>query len=376
MNLRQTKSVLRKEWWHIVRDRRTVALVTLSPVVFLVALAYSFSVEIKQVSLAVMDQDRSPMSRRLVATLTSSGDLAVCCTADAYDEIEGWLVDGRAKSALIIPPNFMRDVESGRGASVQIIVDGTDPNTAGHAITHLASRTEAFAAANRASAAGVGGPEAAAVAPIDLRLRTWYNPSLRYVIGMVPALLGVVLGMPAVSASLAIAREKEWGTLEGLIATPIGRLELIVGKLVPYVISGMISTVLCAAAAVFWFGVPFRGSFLLFLALSAVHLVATLGIGLLISVLVNSQQAAMMGSLLIFLFPGFFLSGILIPLSAMGIMKMEAYMIPTTHYVLINRGLFVKGVGISVLWPYAVALVVIGSAAVAVAMLLFKKRLA
>ncbi len=376
MNVQRTLSVLRKEWWHIVRDRRTALLVTLSPVLFLVVLAYSFSVEIKQVALAVMDQDMSPLSRQYLATLTDSGDLVTCCAASSYDEIERWLVDGRVKAAVVIPPAFMARIEAGQPAAVQVIVDGTDPNTANHAITHIVGRTESFSGnLVLASLERRGYPAGGEIAPIDLRLRTWYNPSLKFLIGIVPALIGVVLGMPAVSASLAIAREKEWGTLEGLIATPIGRLELLVGKLIPYIFSGMISVVLCAAVAVLWFGVPFRGSFLTYLVLSADFLLATLSIGLLVSILVNSQQAAMIASLLVFLFPGFFLSGIFIPLSAMGIMKMEAYMVPTTHYVFINRGIFLKGVGVDVLWPWAVALLGIGVVVLGLSMLLFKKQL-
>lgn len=376
MNLRQTLSVLRKEWWHIVRDRRTALLVTLSPVLFLFVLAYSFSIEIKQVSLAVMDQDKTPLSREYLAGLTASQDLVTCCSARDYDEIERWLIDGTIKAAVVIPPDFMNRAAGGQTANVQVIVDGTDPNTANHAISHIVSRTEHFSGNLMVASLKQGGvPIPSQIGPIDLRLRTWYNPSLKFIIGIVPALIGVVLGMPAISASLAIAREKEWGTLEGLIATPIGRLELLVGKLIPYIISGMISVVLCAAVAVFWFGVPFRGSFPLYLVLSADFLLATLSIGLFMSILVKSQQAAMILALLVFLFPGFFLSGIFIPLSAMGAMKLEAYMIPTTHYVFINRGIFVKGVGLSVLWPWAAGLFGIGVVMLLVSMLLFRKRL-
>lgn len=375
MSLQRTLSILRKELRHIVRDRRTALLVTLSPALFLVVLAYSFSVEIKEVSMAVLDQDRTPLSRRYVATLISSGDLVPRYGATSYADIERWLVNGDVKAAVIIPPGFMDDVAAGHMAQVQIIVDGTDPNTANHAITHLVSRTQHFAVRTLIAALERRGYPVARFTPIDLRVRTWYNPSLKHIIGMVPALIAVVLGMPAVSASLAISREKEWGTLEGLIATPVGRLELLVGKLIPYVLSGMVSVVLCAATAVFWFRVPFRGSFPLYLVLSADFLLATLSIGLLISILVRSQQAAMVASLLVFLFPGFFLSGIFIPLASMGAMKMEAYMIPTTHYVLINRGIFVKGIGLEALWPWALALLGIGMVVLIVDAMLFRKRL-
>ena len=377
MNLRQTFSVLRKEWWHIVRDRRTALLVTVSPVVFLVVLAYSFSIEIKEVTLAVMDQDGTPLSRELLATLTDSGDLMICCSTSSYDEIERWLVNGRAKAAIVIPPAFTKQIEAGRSAGVQIIVDGTSPRAAEHAISHIVSRTESFAGKLMLETLDRQGYAISnQTGPIDLRVRTWYNPSLKYVVGMVPALIGVVLSMPAIAASLAIAREKEWGTLESLITTPIGKLELLAGKLIPYIMSGLISVVLCAAVAVFWFRVPFRGSFLTYLLLSADFLFAALSIGMLISIFVKSQQAAMIIALLVFLFPGFFLSGILIPLSAMGIMKLEAYMMPTTHYVLITRGIFIKGVGVEALWPWAAILLVIGISVLILSILLFKKQLA
>jgi ABC-2 type transport system permease protein len=375
MNVGQLKAVMRKEWWHIVRDRNTAVLVMFSPVLFLVVLAYSFSVDIKQVSIAIMDQDRTPASQDYVARLAASGDLTVCCHADSYDEISDLILKGEAKAAVVIAPGFQADLESGESASVQVVVDGSDPNTAGHAITHVVSRTDAFGAQRLTALLerqGLVPPED--MATVDLRVRTWYNPSLSYIDGMIPALIAVVLSMPAVAAALAISREKEWGTYEALVATPIGRVELLVGKLLPYVGSGMISAVLCAAVAIGWFGVPLKGGYLAFLALTLDFLLATLAIGVLISVFVRSQQAAMIIALLVFLFPGFFLSGILIPLSAMGVMKLESYMMPTTHYVLINRGLFNKGVGIGTLWPYALALAVVAVLALLVSVLVFKKR--
>ncbi|MFN2252100.1 MAG: ABC transporter permease [Anaerolineae bacterium] len=372
MNLTQVWAVLRKEWWHIARDRRTFVLVALSPVLFLVVMAYSFAVEVRDVDLAVMDLDSSAASRSYVATLTDSGDLRECCRTDQYADVEGWLVDGKAKAAVVIPPGFADAVEGGGRPSVQVIVDGTDPNTAEHAMSHILSRTEAWGARRLASAIGLGDLPAA---PIDLRVRTLYDPSLEYIIGIVPALIAVVLSLPAMAASLAITREKEWGTLEGLIATPIGRVELLLGKLLPYEVTGMLSVVLCAAVAVWWFGVPMRGSVWLYLALSAIYLLAALSLGLLISVLVPTQQAAMLVAFLVFLFPGFFLSGIFIPLAAMGELRYEALMFPTTHYVLINRGLFLKGAGLDALWPWATALVLFAVAEFAAALFFFRKHL-
>jgi ABC-2 type transport system permease protein len=183
--------------------------------------------------------------------------------------------------------------------------------------------------------------------------------------------------MPAVTTTMALTQEKEHGTLEQLIATPIRRAELLVGKLIPYIVSGLLGVIACAALAVYWFGTPFKGSFPLYLVLSLAFLLASLAIALVMSVYVKTQQAAQLGAMLIFFFPGFFLSGIFYPLVSMApIMKMEAYMVPTTHYVMISRGIFLKGQGLEVLWPFALALLVMGILFLALAILLFRKKLA
>jgi ABC-2 type transport system permease protein len=196
------------------------------------------------------------------------------------------------------------------------------------------------------------------------------------VIGFLPALIAMVMGMPAVTTTLALTREKEHGTLEQLIATPIRRSELLVGKLIPYLLSGLLGVVLCLIVAVYWFGSPFKGSLALFMLLSTDFLLASLAIALVLSVFVKSQQAAQLGAMLVFFFPGFFLSGIFYPLVSMQpMMKMEAYMVPTTHYVLISRGIFLKGQGLEVLWPYALALLVMALMFLVLAILLFKKKL-
>ncbi|MFQ6014893.1 MAG: ABC transporter permease [Anaerolineae bacterium] len=378
MNFRRTLSVMRKEAWHILRDRRAFLLTIFAPVFLLLVMAYSFSVDIKNVAVAVMDHDRTPLSRRYLTGLSSSGDVIVRYMATDYADIVRWLMTSQAKAAVIIPPGFEADLRAGREATMQVLVEGTDPNTANTALLHIGGYTQRFAihiVAETMNRAGFP-VDAATLMPVDLRLRTWYNPTLKAVIGFLPALIGVVLGMPAVATTLALVREKERGTFEQLIVTPIRRSELVVGKLVPYMMSGLISVVLCAALAVYWFGTPFRGNFLLYLLLSADFFLASMGIALIISTFTSSQQAAQVGAVLIFFFPGFFLSGIFYPLFSMEpIMKMEAFMVPTTHYVLISRGVFLKGQGLTVLWPYATALLVMGLLFLGLAVLLFKKKL-
>ncbi len=377
MNPKRTLSIMRKETWHILRDRRTFMLVTISPVFLLIVFAYTMSVEIRNVAIAVLDHDQSTLSRRYRDGLASTGDILIRYWLKDYAELESRLERRQAKAALVIPSGFERDLLAGREANLQVIIDGTDPNTANHAIAHIGGYTQGLALEILAEDLERQGIDASQMAPIDLRMRTWYNPTLKAIIGWVPGLIAIVLGMPAIAATLALAGEKEKGTLEALIATPVRRSELLIGKLIPYVLSGLVSAVLCALVGVYLFGTPFQGSFLLYVLLSADFFLATLSISLLISVFVRSQQAAMVCAMLIFLFPGFFMSGLFYPISSMPPeMKMEAYMMPTTHYLSITRGLFLKGLDMSSLWPYAVALLAMGVLITGIAIFTFKKKLA
>jgi ABC-2 type transport system permease protein len=376
MNWRRILSVMRKEWWHITRDRTSFILLMLSPVLALVTMAYAFSIDIKDVAIGVLNQDLSPLSRQYLAQLGSTDALRLEAWPQSLDEVEWLMMHGRVKAVVVIPRGFARDLTAGRTAALQLVVDGTDPNTAGHAIQHISAHTEHFSAQQATHQLAQAGLAADRLLPIDLRLRAWYNPSLRFTVSIIPALVGIVLSVPAMAASLALAREREWGTLEGLIATPIRRGELIVGKLVPYMLAGMLSVPLCVATAVYGFSVPFRGSLGLYLALSVFFLFATMSISLLLSVFTKSQQVAIIGSMIIFLFSGFFMSGLLIPFAIMGpVLKMEALMFPTTHFVIISRGVFVKGTGLTELWGYVAALAVVGAMFLTLTALMFKKKL-
>jgi len=360
-----------------MRDRRTFVLVTLSPVFLLLVFGYSMSVEIRNVAIALLDYDQSALSRRYLDGLASTGDVLVRYWPQDYAELQSRLERRQAKAAVVIPTGFESDLLAGREASLQVIVDGTDPNTANHAMTHIGGYTQGLALEILGETLQRQGIDTDEMIGIDLRMRTWYNPTLKPIIGWIPGIIASVLGMPAVAATLALAGEKEKGTLEALIATPVRRSELLLGKLIPYVLSGLLSAALCALVGIYWFGAPFRGSFLLYLLLSADFFFATLSLGMLISVFVPSQQAAMACAMLIFLFPGFFLSGLFYPIASMSpMMKMEAYMMPTTHYVTIARGLFLKGLDMESLWPFALALLIMGTLVTAIAILTFKKKLA
>jgi ABC-2 type transport system permease protein len=342
----------------------------------LITMGYAFSIDIENVSVAILDQDLSQMSRLYIRQLSSTDALVFDEWPDTMEDVDALLMRGQAKAVVVIPSGFESDFHRGTGAAIQVLVDGTDPNTAGHAISHIASHSEQFTKEQIQNKLQRGGLRGVSLEPIDLRVRAWFNPSLRYTVSMIPALVGVVLSVPAMAASLALAREREWGTLEGLIATPIRRSELIVGKLIPYLLAGLLSVPLCIATAIYAYNVPFKGSLALYLALAVIFLFATMSIALFISVLVKSQQVAIMASMMIFLFSGFFMSGLLLPFSLMGpIIKLEAFMMPTTHFVIISRGIFTKGATLGQLQGYVFALIGIGILFMTLTILMFKKKL-
>ncbi|MFL7894041.1 MAG: ABC transporter permease, partial [Anaerolineales bacterium] len=215
------------------------------------------------------------------------------------------------------------------------------------------------------------------VQSFDLRVRTWYNPSLKSRVDLIPGLISMVLGLPALSVALTLSHEREHGTLEQLLATPISRIELLLGKMIPYIFFGLLNVILIPIIAIAWFRIPFNGNFLLYLLLSTIFLFAILGLGTIVGVFMRTQAAALALSFLVIFFPGFFLTGIFFPIVSMPeMMRLEALALPGTHYAIITRGVFLPGVGLEVLWPYAIMLIVLGLVFIAIAALFFRKKLA
>jgi ABC-2 type transport system permease protein len=206
MNWRRIFSIIRKEWWHITRDKTSFFLLLLSPALALVSMGYAFSVDITDVGIGVLDQDLSLLSRQYIAQLGSTDALRLKAWPQYLDEVEPLLMRGQVKAVVIIPHGFEQDLRSGRTAGVQVVVDGTDPSTAGHAIRHVSGHTEYFAKEQMEGQLAQVDQLASLADPIDLRLRAWFNPSLRYTVSMIPALVGIVLSVPAMAASLALAR--------------------------------------------------------------------------------------------------------------------------------------------------------------------------
>jgi ABC-2 type transport system permease protein len=370
-SLSRLSSVCLKEFRHIRRDPRILLLVVLSPAIMLVAFGYLFSFEVKGMHLAVLDQDRSPVSRAFVASLLSDGELDL-----AGDPLDGAAIDdlilrGAADIALVIPPGLEARLLRGDVVPVQAIVDGSDPVAAGQNMANLAARTAAFS--NRLELAGSGAP-----APrLDVRARSLYNPELKSLVSMVPGLLAVVLIVPGLAIVISITREKETGSFEGLVSTPVRGAEYLAGKLAAYIAFSMVSAAIALLVAVFWFGVPFAGDLAVFGALTLLYLLATMGFSVLVATFVSSQQAAMLIVLLVFFVPSFFLTGLIVPVNPDSAQaQFTALALPATHYVAISRGMFLKGVGLRELAEPAGWLGVMAVASVAASILVFRKEAA
>ncbi|MGD2252523.1 MAG: ABC transporter permease [Anaerolineales bacterium] len=375
--LRRVWAVTLKEIRHIVRDRLTLALVTLMPTLLLFLLAYAVTSDVVHVPVAVLDLDRSPTSRAFVQQITVGEDLDLYAQVADMQEVESLLLHGRVKAAVIIPPAFETDLMALRGLPLQIVIDGTEPQSGGFAVDHIGGRAEDFAANTLAKQLRSRGISEESLQPLDMRVRTWYNPNLKASVDLVPGLLSITLSLPGISVALTLAREREHGTMEQLMATPIGRAELLLGKMAPYVVSGLLNVVLATVAAKVGFNVPFHGNFALYMLLSAVYFYAILSLGIILGVLVRTQPAALALSFLVMLFPGFFLTGIFFPLAAMpAIMRTEAMALPGTHHAIITRASFITGLGWEELWPYGLALLAMGVVYTGIAAFMFKKKLA
>ncbi len=376
MTWRKIWAVMRKELQHIMRDRATLILVLITPTAILLIMAYALTVKLEHIPIAVVDHDRSRTSRAFIQQITAGDDLDLYAQVGSLDAVELMLIKGEIKAAILISPDFSEQVLTLSGLPMQVIIDGTEPESGNFALDHIAQRMERFIREAMAEQMQATGISEGALMPIDLRIRSWYNPDLEPRVDMIPGLISMVLGFPALSVALTLAHEREHGTLEQLMVSPIGRADLLIGKMIPYIIVGMANVVFMPLLAILWFDIPFNGNFFIFMLLSAIFLFSILSMGIIIGVFMRTQAAALAMSFLLIFFPGFFLTGIFFPIASMPeVMRMEALFLPGTHYAVITRGLFLTAVGMDVLWPYTVMMMGLGVVFTGVAALFFKKRL-
>ncbi len=372
--------VILKEFLELRQDRKMIPVMIVGPIMQLLALGYAANMDIGNVPLLLVDQDRTLQSRELVERFTGSGSFDLVGAVDNVEAVEPWLVAGRAQVALVIGGGYGEAVLTGATPRVQVIADGSDSNSAVVGLGY-ASRIVAGVGAELVQARlrrdPAGARILAGLGRIELVPRIWYNPDLKSRWFYVPAVLAMVLMLITMMLpSMAIVREKEIGTLEQISVTPLRPWQLVIGKLLPFVVIGIVDLWLITLLARVVFGVPLRGSLAVLTVLTLLYVLCTLGFGLLVSTMVNTQQQAMMFSAFVLMVPMIYLSGLIFPIENMpAAIQQVTYLIPVRYYSNIIRGVFLKGSGFAALWPDALALTAIGTSVLALASLRFRKSL-
>jgi ABC-2 type transport system permease protein len=365
--------LIRKEFLELRQDPRLFGIVIMAPLIQLTMLGYAATTDVRNVPLVVVDQDRSTASRELISRFEGSENFAVVDSLTSLDAVDAYLDGGDAWMALAIPAGYGERIRVGQPAVIEVVADGTDANSTNVALGYARALVVGYARELSASAGGQIVPPL-----VSADVRVWFNPGLESRDFMIPGILALLLLVVTTNlSSMAIVREKELGTLEQLNVTPLARSELIIGKLVPYAVLGMVDALLVVAVAVGWFEVPLRGSFWLLIGMCLVYLLSTLGLGLFVSTISRTQQQAMMTTSFFFLLPMIFLSGFIFPIENMpDAIQPFTYLIPLRYFLVILRGIFLKGVGLEVLWPQAAALLAWGVVVLTLATLRSTKRLA
>lgn len=368
--------IIIKEFIQFRRDRRMMMLSFLAPVLQLVILGYAATTDVKDIPMAVYDQDKSAASREYIGQFARSGYFVLEYEARALTEVDPLIEHGTVWIALIVPPGFSDQVLARQSTSVQIIADGSDANSAGISLNY-ASQITARYSQNIVAEAFKRTPEGLRPAMVNAETRVWYNPDLKSRNFMVPGVLAMVLMIITMTlTSLGVVKEKEIGTLEQLLVTPIKPYQLIVGKLLPFAFIGMVDVILVLVITRWWFGVPLRGSVPLLFGMSGLFLLTTLGLGLFVSTISKTQQQAMMTAQFFFFMPFIYLSGFTFPIENMPqAIQYLTFGIPLRYYIVIIRGLFLKGVGITELWLQGAALIGFGALILTLAVARFKSKL-
>ncbi len=369
-------SILRKEFLQLRRDPKLFPVLFISPILQLLLLGYAANLDVKNIPTVVCDLDRSAASRGFLDDFVNSGYFSVAARAGRMDEIDRFIDNGDAAMAVVVPRGFGDGLAAGRQASVLVIVDGSESQSASIGVnyaTMISSRYAqkiVFDALERSKGRGLK------PVLVNPELRIWYNPDLKSRNFMIPGVLGLILMITTTTlASLGIVREREAGTMEQLIVTPIRPHQLIVGKLLPFVIIGFIDAVFVLGVARLWFGVPLRGSAALLLALCLAFMLTTLGTGLFISTISRTQQQAMLTSMF-FIMPQMMLSGFVFPIENMPpVFQHVTTVIPLRYFLVVIRGIMLKGTGWAELWPQAAALVALGGLILTLSVARFQKKL-
>lgn len=370
LNRRRLFAVSRKEILQLRRDRRSLVLAFLLPVLLLILFGYAITWDVDDIPLAVLDQDGSARSREFVDAFQASGYFSIKERLDRTSQADGALTRGTVLIVLVIPPEFADDLSSGRTAQVQALVDGSDANTASIALGYAEAIAQRYSSKLLLERREIQ-------PPVNPEIRVWYNEELSSRNMIVPGLVAVIMMIiAAMLTSLTIASEWERGTMEQLVATPVSRLEVVLGKLLPYLAIGLIDVAVCTVLGVLLYGVPFRGNPFLFAILSFAFLTGALGLGIFISAVSKSQLLATQMAMVATYLPAFLLSGFMFAISAMPKpLQAVTYLIPARYFLVVTRGIFLKGVGVHVLHVQGLLMIAFAFLGLALAVRAFRKEI-
>jgi len=367
-------SIIRKEFLQLFRDPRTLAIAVVIPIVQLFLLGYAATSDVRNIPMAVLDQSKTPQSRQLLDAFRAADYFTIDYFVGSTAEYQKLIESGDVRVALVIPADYDIRVLEGN-ATVLMVLDGSDAAIGTTALSTARLVGQSFATDILTEQASLSG-RAAPTAPVEVRTQVWYNPDLNSAYFMIPGVIGMILSfITTILTATAIVRERERGTIEQLIVTPIRSWELVLGKLLPYVILAFVETFEIIFIGHYWFGVPVRGSLLLIIFTSGLFLMSSLGIGLFASTIANTQQEAML-TVMMYNLPSIFLSGFFFPIQAMPkVLQWVSYLIPLRYYLVVIRALLLKGVGFEAIQSEVIALAIFGIVIMTAAALRFRKRL-
>ncbi len=368
--MRRFGPMFRKEFIQMRRDRLTFGIMVGIPVLQLMLFGFAIQTDVRHIPTVVVDESRTPTSRELIAAFENTGNFRIVAHVDGRDALDAWIARGDAQAGLVVPHDFPRDLARGTTATVQVIVDASDP------LSSQAALAAAAGVAQVRNLAILSSRAQSASLPLEVRIRPRYNPGLRSPNYIVPGLVGVILTLTMILVTaMAIVRERERGTLEQLIVTPITKTELMLGKIAPYVGVGLIQMTTVLLLGRFVFDVPLTGNVLLLYAIALVFIIASLAFGLFVSTLVRTQQQAMQASFF-FVLPNILLSGFMFPRQAMpAVFQWIGALLPLTHFLKVLRGILLKGVGVEELWKEMAILALFATVLIALSVRRFRKTL-
>ena len=368
-------SIVRKEFVQIFRDPRTLALIIVMPIIQLFLLGYAATTDVRNIPVAILDQNQTPQSRELLDAFRAADYFRIDYYVNSPDEYQKLIESGKIRAALVIPPDYDSQLLDGK-AQVLFVLDGSDGSVGATALSTARQIGQSYATKVLEQQMTLRSSSALPSAPLEVRTQVWYNPDFRSAYFMIPGVIGMILSfITTILTATTIVRERERGTIEQLIVTPIRSWELIVGKLLPYVILAFIETFEILIIGHLAFAVPVRGSLLLITLASGLFLMSSLGIGLFASTVANTQQEAML-TVMMFNLPMIFLSGFFFPIQAMPkFLQVVSYAIPLRYYLVVIRALMIKGVGFAAIQSEIISLTIFGVVIMGAAAMRFRKRL-